>query len=400
MIRICQIDNNGIYNGICYLYKDEKIRRISIWKDGKEVTLLKQFSDDIMTEYKNGHVVYEGGFLDSVIYSYPRNGVGEELDEDGKTRIFKGNYKNGKRHGRGSIYKNGMVCNETDWVMDYRINELWAIQSVIILSMLLFISLSFLVPWNICSYLLAVVLLVLSILWICQEKFKNQVSPVLDFENAVELFIEKFMVANNKDINRNFNAKELGRNVIHNLFSFLFFVWIIAGIIIIAKRMHYLLYEGPHGISYEQESYIVRSRYGDILLRFTITNYPNLKLINIGDECFTEAKEFIIYDLQNLQSLKIGSNSFTMFKNGFGNDVSKSFHIINCESLKSIEIGEYSFSDYGGQFELKNLSQLQSIQIGHINSNSYNFYSSSFIIQSNLMISNSLTLKICQILNL
>ena len=226
-----------------------------------------------------------------------------------------------------------MVCNETDWVMDYRINELWAIQSVIILSMLLFISLSFLVPWNICSYLLAVVLLVLSILWICQEKFKNQVSPVLDFENAVELFIEKFMVANNKDINRNFNAKELGRNVIHNLFSFLFFVWIIAGIIIIAKRMHYLLYEGPHGISYEQESYIVGSRYGDILLRFTITNYPNLKLINIGDECFTEAKEIIIYDLQNLQSLKIGSNSFTMFKNGFGNDVSKSFHIINCESL-------------------------------------------------------------------
>lgn len=118
LIRICQIDNNGIYNGICYLYKDEKIRRISIWKDGKEVTLLKQFSDDIMTEYKNGHVVYEGGFLDSVIYNYPRNGVGEELDEDGKTRIFKGNYKNGKRHGRGSIYKNGMVCNETDWVMD------------------------------------------------------------------------------------------------------------------------------------------------------------------------------------------------------------------------------------------------------------------------------------------
>ena len=42
----------------------------------------------------------------------------------------------------------------------------------------------------------------------------------------------------------------------------------------------------------------------------------------------------------------------------------KIFHILNCESLESIDIGEYSFSDFGGDFELKNLPQLQSIQIG------------------------------------
>ena len=73
-------------------------------------------------------------------------------------------------------------------------------------------------------------------------------------------------------------------------------------------------------------------------------------------------------------------NSFTKTKNSYGNDASKSFHILNCESLESIQIGRYSFSDYGGEFELKNLTQLQSIQLGTIGSYSYNFYYSSFVI--------------------
>ena len=60
---------------------------------------------------------------------------------------------------------------------------------------------------------------------------------------------------------------------------------------------------------------------------------------------------------------------------------SKSFHILNCESLESIQIGEYSFSDCGGDFELKNCPQLQSIQIGTIGSDSYNFYDSSFVLR-------------------
>ena len=47
---------------------------------------------------------------------------------------------------------------------------------------------------------------------------------------------------------------------------------------------------------------------------------------------------------------------------------------MNCESLESIQIGKYSFSDYAGEeLELKNLPQLQSIQIGTIGNDSYNF---------------------------
>ena len=104
----------------------------------------------------------------------------------------------------------------------------------------------------------------------------------------------------------------------------------------------------------------------------------NLESIEIGNDCFGSVQTFRIDGLNRLKTIKIGNDSFTK---RYGNDKSKSFHILNCESLKSIQIGENSFSDFGGEFELKNLPQLQSIQIGSIGSDSYNFYWSSFVIR-------------------
>ena len=77
-------------------------------------------------------------------------------------------------------------------------------------------------------------------------------------------------------------------------------------------------------------------------------------------------------------------NSFTKKKNDFGDDSSRSFHILNCVKLESIEIGRYSFYDYGGGFELKNLPKLESIKIGEVGSWSFNFYYSSFVIKGRI----------------
>ena len=100
---------------------------------------------------------------------------------------------------------------------------------------------------------------------------------------------------------------------------------------------------------------------------------------------------FRVDGLNRLKTVKFGNNSFTQVKIILwdkdweeahkGINESKSFHILNCESLESIQIGEYTFSDFGGEFELNNLPQLQSIQIGTIGSNSYNFFNSSFVIR-------------------
>ena len=100
----------------------------------------------------------------------------------------------------------------------------------------------------------------------------------------------------------------------------------------------------------------------------------------IGDSNFQNVGNFQIDGLDQLTSLKIGKNSFTKNKNSYGNDSSRSFHILNCIELKSIEIDNYSFSDYGGEFELKNLPSLISIKMG-----SYNFHHSSFKIKGILI---------------
>ena len=114
---------------------------------------------------------------------------------------------------------------------------------------------------------------------------------------------------------------------------------------------------------------------------FDFSRFTLLESIEIGDDSFGLVSTFQIDGLNRLQTIKIGRNSFTERKKRHGNDPSKSFHILNCESLESIQIDAYSFSDYGGDFELKNLTQLQSIQIDTVWYYSYSFYHSSFVIR-------------------
>ena len=119
---------------------------------------------------------------------------------------------------------------------------------------------------------------------------------------------------------------------------------------------------------------------------FELRNLNEMESIEIGNNKFNKVKSLIIDGLNELRELNIGSNSFTGSLNSYGNDTDKSFHILNCESLESIEIGEYSFSDYAGEFELKNLSKLQSLIIGSNTSNSYNFYNTNSLIIEGILI--------------
>ena len=132
---------------------------------------------------------------------------------------------------------------------------------------------------------------------------------------------------------------------------------------------------------------------------FDFSRFSIVESIEIGDDCFGSVQEFQIDGLNRLKTIKIGNNTFTQLKitdewdRNKANNQSKSFHILNCESLESIQIGEYSFSDFGGEFELKNLPQLQSIQIGTIGSESCNFSCSSFVIRGIEMILNIVMIR-------
>ena len=121
---------------------------------------------------------------------------------------------------------------------------------------------------------------------------------------------------------------------------------------------------------------------------FDFSRFTQVESIEIGNDCFASVQTFKIDGLNRLKTIEIRNNSFTQTKNSEGNDESKSFHILNCESLESIQIGQFSFSDFGGDFELKNLPKLQSIEIGIIGSISCNFCHVSFVIRGIDMILN------------
>ena len=125
---------------------------------------------------------------------------------------------------------------------------------------------------------------------------------------------------------------------------------------------------------------------------FDFSQFPYLESLEIGDNCYCSVESFHLTGYSQLKSVKIGMNSFTKMKindwSSFDSEwrkmciPAKSFRISNCPSLESIEIGDYSFSDFGGQFELEDLSSLQSIIIGSRERDSHNFYCSSFFIRS------------------
>ena len=96
LISICHKNKKYENDGICYFYSNSKIDKVSEWKNGKEVNVLKRFEGNKMTEYKNGMMIYKGGYLNNIESDYARHGMGEEYGRKGKI-VYKGEYDNGKR---------------------------------------------------------------------------------------------------------------------------------------------------------------------------------------------------------------------------------------------------------------------------------------------------------------
>lgn len=98
---------------------------------------------------------------------------------------------------------------------------------------------------------------------------------------------------------------------------------------------------------------------------FDSTSTGNIRRIDIGNSCYCHCSKFELKDLSELEHLSIGSKSFTLNKDNEETDVRRDrvCRIVNCPKLKSLEFGDYSFSDYA-IFELENLPSLESITMG------------------------------------
>ena len=94
--------------------------------------------------------------------------------------------------------------------------------------------------------------------------------------------------------------------------------------------------------------------------KIIIQGLPMLKTIVIGNNCFESVRLVELNGLYELESVSIGQRSFRI---GDKEQSDGSCRIVNCPKLRSIQIGQDSFSDYHS-FELSNLPSLQSIDIG------------------------------------
>ena len=117
--------------------------------------------------------------------------------------------------------------------------------------------------------------------------------------------------------------------------------------------------------------------------RIDLSKYVNLKNVSIGNECFFYQDVLNLTGLHSLERVMIGENSFTKRKNDYGNDANRKLYVKNCDALKELKIGRYSFSDYS-LIEIENVNSLELIEIGEVNRESNSFGYASLELKSEL----------------
>ena len=97
---------------------------------------------------------------------------------------------------------------------------------------------------------------------------------------------------------------------------------------------------------------------------FDLSYFKKLESVSVDGNNAKWAGTFYIGGLPRLQSIYIGFRSFTLYPNNQVINNTRTFLVENCAQLKTIVISPYSFTDYSGGFEIRNLPLLESLETG------------------------------------
>ena len=103
-----------------------------------------------------------------------------------------------------------------------------------------------------------------------------------------------------------------------------------------------------------------------------------LKELRVGDDCFACMEEVKLIGLSQLERVVIGKKCFRRID---GCNPKGHFYLKNCERLRELKIGRYSFSDYS-VCEIENVPSLEVIEMGEWNEYSNNFWYASLELKS------------------
>ena len=109
----------------------------------------------------------------------------------------------------------------------------------------------------------------------------------------------------------------------------------------------------------------------------------NLRFLGVGDECFASVEIVKLIGLKQLERVVIGMSSFTLFRTDWPeySDPNRHFQLKNCERVRELKIGCWSFSDYS-VCEIENVPSLEVIEMGEWYDVSICFFWSSLELKS------------------
>ena len=95
-----------------------------------------------------------------------------------------------------------------------------------------------------------------------------------------------------------------------------------------------------------------------------MTRFVNLRVFEGGDNSFNYVEEVHLIGLSKLERVVIGKHCFTLPAwEGVNED--NSFYLKNCERLRELRIGHYSFADYS-VCEIEDVPSLEVIEMGEL----------------------------------
>ena len=109
-----------------------------------------------------------------------------------------------------------------------------------------------------------------------------------------------------------------------------------------------------------------------------LSSISNLKVFEVGDYCFAFVEEVRLIGLNQLERVGIGKHCF---RKSIEENPNRHFHLKNCERLRVLKMGRYSFSDYS-VCEIENVPSLEVIEMGKVNEESYRFRCASLELKS------------------
>ena len=109
-----------------------------------------------------------------------------------------------------------------------------------------------------------------------------------------------------------------------------------------------------------------------------LSSISNLKVFEVGDYSFAFVDEVKLIGLNRLERVVIGKHCF---RKNLEKNPNRHFDLKNCERLRELKIGRYSFSDYS-VCEIENVPSLEVIEMGELNGWSGCFYSASLELKS------------------